>query len=480
MVTNPLQPMTGAYNSLTRVNPNSIVQLEYSQHVLRTSLPFIAIASLVFVAGAASIFLSRLRSRDRLLLWLGIFALIYGLRLFLENDLVRTASGADPQSLQFWVLFLTYLIAIPYALFAREYFGPGWKNSFTVWLWTEIAFAPLAIAAVLFVHMFYAAERTNNALIIAGTLLVSLHALHHRRAASIPLKFAMIAAGALVLLNNFRFRPAGINLEPIGFLTLLFAFGYTASQQAIGKERKLTEVEHELAMARSIQNSILPQSLPDVPALQIATRYQPMTAVAGDFYDFLKTREDLLTILVADVSGHGVPAALVASMLKICFAAQRENAADPAKILAAFNSMLRDALGGQYVTAACAAINLPAKIVTYAGAGHPPALLLQTNSSRVMQLAENGLFIGPFPQATYSSISAPFESGDKLLLYTDGIIETTMPDGEQFGNQGLTNFLLSSRGVQPSDFVNRLFEKISTVAQEDDRTAVLVQFEASK
>lgn len=453
------------------------IPLEHVQHLLRTSLPFIAIASLVLVAGLSSIFFSRLRSRDRLLLWIGIFASIYGLRLFLENSLIRIASGADPQSLQLCVAFLTYLIAIPYALFAREYFGPGWKNSISVWLWAEIAFAPLAIAAALFAHVFDAAERTNNALIIAGTLLVSLHALHRRRAASIPLKFAMIVAGALVLLNNLRFRPAGINLEPIGFLTLLFAFGYTASQRAIGKERKLTEVEHELAMARRIQSAILPQSLPDIPALRIATHYQPMTEVAGDFYDFLKTRGDLLTILVADVSGHGVPAALVASMLKICFAAQSGHAADPAKILAAFNAMLRDALGGQYVTAACAAIDLSAKRVTYAGAGHPPALLLRNSRGSVVQLAENGLFIGPFPQATYSNISVPFESGDKLLLYTDGIIETTMPDGEQFGNQGLTNFLLTTNGLQPADFVNQLFEKIATVSQEDDRTAVLAQFE---
>jgi phosphoserine phosphatase RsbU/P len=462
------------------VNPPSLDQLEDLQHTLRTNLPFIAIASIVLVAGVASIFLSRLRSRDRLLLWLGIFAVIYGFRLFLENGLIQIASGADPQSLRFLVAFLTYLIPIPYALFSRDYFGPGWKNSFSVWLWAEIAFAPFAIAAAFLAPQSGVAHSVNNKLIIAGTLLVVLHLLLRRGVASTAQKSDIITACALVILNNLGFRPAGINLEPLGLLMLLSGLGYTASQQVMGKERKLTEVEHELAMARSIQNSILPQAVPDIPALRIATRYQPMTAVAGDFYDFLKTREDSLTILVADVSGHGVPAALVASMLKICFAAQRENAADPAKILAELNIMLRDALGGQYVTAACAAINLSSKSVTYSGAGHPPALLLRNSSSQVIQLAENGLFIGPFPQATYSSISVPFESGDKLLLYTDGIIETTMPDGEQFGNQGLTNFLLSARGLQPEDFINQLFDKISTVAQEDDRTAVLAQFEASK
>jgi serine phosphatase RsbU (regulator of sigma subunit) len=200
-----------------------------------------------------------------------------------------------------------------------------------------------------------------------------------------------------------------------------------------------------------------------------------MTAVAGDFYDFLKTGEDSLTILVADVSGHGVPAALVASMLKICFAAQREHARDPARILAAFNAMLRDVLTGQYVTAACAVIDLAAQTVTYAGAGHPPALLLSKNGRDLTHLAENGLFIGPFPQATYSNICVPFQSGDKLLLYTDGIIEATAPDGQQFGHERLTEFLLNTRHLEPADLIEQLFAQVAANPQEDDLTAVLVQ-----
>ena len=189
-------------------------------------------------------------------------------------------------------------------------------------------------------------------------------------------------------------------------------------------------------MARRIQNSIIPESAPNLPGLRLAMRYQPMTSVAGDFFDFLKTSETSLTILVADVSGHGVPAALVASMLKVCFASQRKQAADPANVLAELNMMLRDSLDGQYITAACAAIDFVAHTITYAGAGHPPALLLARNRGEVMQLAENGLFLGPFPTATYSNMTVPFESGDKLLLYTDGILEATGPDGYERKGHG--------------------------------------------
>jgi sigma-B regulation protein RsbU (phosphoserine phosphatase) len=86
-------------------------------------------------------------------------------------------------------------------------------------------------------------------------------------------------------------------------------------------------------------------------------------------------------------------------MLKVCFAAQRNNAADPAAILSGLSLMLRDSLGGQYVTAACAAIDRKARRITYSGAGHPPTLLARGKTGKLVLLAENGLFIGPFSES---------------------------------------------------------------------------------
>jgi sigma-B regulation protein RsbU (phosphoserine phosphatase)/two-component system sensor histidine kinase ChiS len=138
--------------------------------------------------------------------------------------------------------------------------------------------------------------------------------------------------------------------------------------------------------------------------------------------------------------------------------------------------MLRGSLGGQYVTAACAAIDLEAKTITYAGAGHPPSLLFRKNIGAVVELAENGLFIGPFPQATYSNMSVPFQSGDKLLLYTDGILEATGPDGQEFGQRNVENLLIEMGGLEPAEFIEELFKRIATPAQQDDLTTVLTHF----
>ena len=150
---------------------------------------------------------------------------------------------------------------------------------------------------------------------------------------------------------------------------------------------------------------------------------------------------------------------------------------NPAGILTGLNLMLRGSLGGQYVTAACAAIDIEARSITYAGAGHPPGLLLRKETSSVLQLAENGLFIGPFPHATYSNFSVPIQSGDALLLYTDGIIEASASDGEEFGRHRLELLLRNSAAQQPGAFIDALFRAISTPEQRDDLTAVLAQFE---
>jgi len=466
------------YASLICVNPDSIPRTVVVE-VLRTQLPFFGIACVVLVAGISSLLLARLRSRDRLLLWVGTFSVLYAARLFLQNDLVHGATNIPGQSFRRAALCLTYLIPIPFAFFARELFGKGWHGTIALWVWLQIVFAVVAIPAALFAHQGFWTDLINDVLVTAGTLLILLHVFlrpESRNAFVNSLRWPVIVFGILVVLANRGFRPAGLNIEPIGFLILLAGLGTTATRHALASERKLIDVEQELAMARRIQGSILPHSAPRLPLLRLAARYEPMTSVAGDFYDFLQISDHRLTILVADVSGHGIPAALVSSMLKVCFAAQRERADNPAGVLTGLNLMLRGSLGGQYVTAACAAIDLNTRVIAYAGAGHPPSLLLRKDVGDVVQLSENGLFIGPFPNASYSNIVVPFQIGDKLLIYTDGVVEANGPDGQEFGRERLAHFLQSAKDQQPAEIIERLFKTISAGAQQDDLTVVLAEF----
>jgi phosphoserine phosphatase RsbU/P len=139
--------------------------------------------------------------------------------------------------------------------------------------------------------------------------------------------------------------------------------------------------------------------------------------------------------------------------------------------------MLRGSLGGQYVTAACVAIDTNSRSITYSGAGHPPSVLVRDEERDAVLLDQNGLFLGPFPNATYQNMSVPFRSGDRLLVYTDGITEARGSDGQEFGRQRLREFLIHSNRTEPDSTLDQLFRQIQTGAPEDDLTAVLVYFD---
>jgi len=460
------------------VNPN-VIPREVVNSALRINLPYFAVACAIAIGGACSLLLARLRSRDRLLLWVGTLSILYAARLFVQNELVRDAFNAPGTEYVPFGLFITYVINIPFALFALELLGRGWKATVAIWVWLCSAFAVIAIPVSLILHEMHWINIANGVLVVGGTLLLFLHLFFGRRAGNsfaAALVWPLVFFGVCVLLENYGFRIRGLSIEPIGFLALLLGLGSVAVQRALTTERKLINVEQELATARRIQFAILPESAPRFEGVRISMRYQPMTSVAGDFYDF-QVSEHLLTILVADVSGHGVPAALVSCMLKVCFASQKTNASSPAAILSGLGLMLRGSLGGQYVTAACATIDRKSRTITYAGAGHPPSVLVRGEEGDAVLLDQNGLFLGPFPNATYENMSLPFRSGDRLFLYTDGITEAHDPDGEEFGWERLREFLIHSNGVQPNSALDRLFERITTGSPQDDLTALLVHFD---
>lgn len=246
--------------------------------------------------------------------------------------------------------------------------------------------------------------------------------------------------------------------------------------------QQLHTIQKELETARQIQLSILPAEVPKLEGLDIAARYIPMTSVAGDFYDFIVVDEKHLGILVADVSGHGMPAALIASMLKIALAAEVPHAADPAQVLSGLNQALCGKFQHHYVTAAYLFLDMAKGTLTYSAAGHPPMLLWGASSSGVRDLEENGLFLGKFPWATYSSVELPFNAGDWFLLYSDGIPETANHSEVEFGTERFRGFLATQQSTSANQFADSLLEEVSRWAArgpgeeaDDDVTLVAIQ-----
>jgi sigma-B regulation protein RsbU (phosphoserine phosphatase) len=224
---------------------------------------------------------------------------------------------------------------------------------------------------------------------------------------------------------------------------------------------QLLTIQKELETARQIQLSILPSEIPKIKGLDIAARYLPMTSVAGDFYDFIVVDEKHLGILVADVSGHGMPAALIASMLKIALAAQVALADDPAQVMLGLNQALCGKFQHHFVTAAYLFVDMQKRTLTYAGAGHPPLLLWGGSCQGVRDVVENGLFLGKFSFATYSSVELPLQPGDRALLYTDGIPETMNLSGIEFGTERFKQFLETEQSTSADHLADRLLEELS-------------------
>src|SRR3954469_2694213 len=225
--------------------------------------------------------------------------------------------------------------------------------------------------------------------------------------------------------------------------------------------QQLLAIQKELETARLIQQSILPEAVPQIDGLDIAARYVPMTAVAGDFYDFIGVDSQHVGILVADVSGHGMPAALIASMLKIALAAQSAHAQDPARVLQGLNQALCGKFQHHYVTAAYVFVDMERRTLSYAGAGHPPLLMWGAASPGVRDVTENGLFLGMFEFATYSSVNVSLAPGDRGLLYTDGISETNNPEGAEFGSERFPQFLEAQKNGSANQLADGLLEELA-------------------
>jgi sigma-B regulation protein RsbU (phosphoserine phosphatase) len=249
--------------------------------------------------------------------------------------------------------------------------------------------------------------------------------------------------------------------------------------------KQLVEINTELEMARQIQLSILPSSTPKIAGMDIVARYIPMTSVAGDFYDFIVVDGSHIGILMADVSGHGLPAALIASMLQVALTAQARHASEPSKVLAGLNQALCGKFQHNFVTAAYVYVDLEKNTISYGGAGHPPLLLWRKSTGAASQLLENGLVMGQFEEAIYDSLQVPIEAGDRFVLYTDGILETTNPAQEEFGTARFMQFMETNNKLKAGPFADALLLELARWLEQppgeghkDDISLLTVDFTA--
>ena len=271
------------------------------------------------------------------------------------------------------------------------------------------------------------------------------------------------------------FSPAVVKARVRSHILLREARAQLASQ--------LRALNNELEMARQIQLSILPHSIPTLPGLEIAARFLPMTSVAGDFYDFVEIDDKHIGILIADVSGHGLPSALIASMLQVALTGQAGHASEPAQVLAGLNRALCGKFTHNFVTAAYVYLDLEKNFMRYGGAGHPPVLQWRISTGKTAKVLENGLVLGMFEEAIYEALEFPLELGDRYVLYTDGVPEAANPSEEEFGVDRFMRFIENHKHLGADQFVQTFLAELSRWSgqtaeqgQQDDITLLVVDF----
>jgi sigma-B regulation protein RsbU (phosphoserine phosphatase) len=400
-------------------------------------------------------------------------ATLYGLRL-LADSYLPLLLGMSARHAQYATSFITYVIPIAGWALARQAIGDGWRGTLRWHVMAFTIFAPIGIASDLIQRDPGSLEAINNILVITGGLNILFNLFHLRRWRS-P-EFRAIFAGSLIFmlfaLNNNLYAlgvlPWEIPETP-GFLAFVAALGYAAVLTFLRGERARVALEGELAAAREIQRSILPTSMPAVAGLRVEAHYDPASSVAGDLYDFLAIDDARAGVLVADVSGHGVPAALVASMMKIAVSSQSRLAREPGALLREVNRTLLGQVRRAFVTATYLSFDTATRSVEVANAGHPPPLLRR--GSIVRELGPRGVLLGRF-DAQYESETIALQGGDRVVVYTDGVTEARNARGEEFGEARLQQLVRDGAGAAEIGRAVRAWR--SDRSEADDVTLLVI------
>ncbi|MFN2229324.1 MAG: PP2C family protein-serine/threonine phosphatase, partial [Anaerolineae bacterium] len=284
--------------------------------------------------------------------------------------------------------------------------------------------------------------------------------------------------GEVALLQTFATQSA-LSIQRAGLIDQLrvkIAQLEAAQAELVQKER----LEHELELARQVQQSVLPRVFPDVPGYAFAARNRPARQVGGDFYDLFLLDDGHLGIVIADVSDKGMPAALYMALTRSLLLAEARRAASPRTALAQVNRLLIE-LGrpNMFVTVFYGVLQLSAGLLTYVRAGHDRPLLL--HDGRVRLLTGKGAALGILgpDQLRLSAEQAVLGPGDLLVLYTDGLTDVIRPDGQLYDLARFQELLLSHADLSAEAFCDAVFADLAayqgSAEQYDDMTMLVVE-----
>ena len=255
------------------------------------------------------------------------------------------------------------------------------------------------------------------------------------------------------------------------------------ASQARHSREEAERLERELSIASDIQSNLLPARLPDVMGCELSAHLQPARQIGGDFYDVAHLRTGEPILMLADVSGKGMPAAILTAVVHATFHGEAPHQRDPAQLLAEINRSIYPDLdkAQAFVTAAVARIDSDPLKVAYSSAGHVEAAIWRKRREWIEFLPATGLPLGVQRVLSCRTKEVALEPGDILLLYSDGITEAENRDGEVFGAQRLSDIMEAVHPAAAADQIPIILKAVETFCRDlplrDDLTLVLLRAE---
>jgi serine phosphatase RsbU (regulator of sigma subunit)/catechol 2,3-dioxygenase-like lactoylglutathione lyase family enzyme len=273
--------------------------------------------------------------------------------------------------------------------------------------------------------------------------------------------------------------------DPDGNLYTLVSFdevnrAIEAERRAIAEKQEADRrAEQELEIAKQVQARLFPQTLPSLSSLEFAGVCLPARHVGGDYYDFLHLGQDRLALVIGDISGKGIAAALLMANLQANIRSQCAIAVDhPRRLLSSVNQLFcANTADAAFATLFFAEYDNSTRRLRYANCGHLPPLLVRSDDS-LERLGATATIMGAFQDWDCDLAECQISPGDTLVLYTDGVTESFSPSGEEFGEQRLAHALVRNRCLAPESLLSAIVEEVrnfSPLEQHDDITLIIAK-----
>jgi serine phosphatase RsbU (regulator of sigma subunit) len=279
-----------------------------------------------------------------------------------------------------------------------------------------------------------------------------------------------------------QLRVVHVAIGLSGFLIVGFLVTLLAKQRdrlATEVRRQRDEYEHDLILASQVQRRVLPKP-PSLSGLELAAAMQTARLLGGDYYDFIQISDDVVDVVIADVSGKGAAASLLMPSLAVALHLRARELSGPAAIIKDLDEALKQITNpATFVTMFYARVNQTSRTLEYASGGHNPPILIRPKTGESLLLEQAGPIVGILPDAQFSNTVIALEQGDILTLFTDGVTEQENENGEEFSVDRLKKAILSTETEPAAAAVAHIAEAVSAYAgakeQTDDLTVVMVK-----